>query len=181
MSRTKIDRIVSSPTIIFEIVFSAGKREPSRRSSSISWRSSATGSGAASIRSRRSSCSARPSGGTTRPRSGRVSASDADQPNSRSAAAFQAITIPSRSVAVNASGALSRISRKRDSLWLSARAWSEARMASARTRPTRRETRNPATAGVTTASSQRTAGLGGSWAPSRTAYATPIQATWTSA
>ena len=96
-------------------------------------------------------------------------ASAAVQPNIRSAARFQLRMMPSASSVTNASGALSSTSRVRASLSRSSRARSLGLGAPARSRSSMRETSRPATSGVPTPSSQRTAGLGGSWSASTTA------------
>ena len=121
-SRMNADSITSSPTRRRWMVSSAGKMVPSLRLSSTSTCITLSGSGASSSSFAARRGPRRPSSGKIMPRSGLPIASAADQPNSRSAAVFQAVTSPVRpSIATNASGAVSSSSRMRDSLWRSSR------------------------------------------------------------
>jgi hypothetical protein len=156
----------SSPaTSTFDTVASPGKRCPSRRTSSTSKCSIASGSGFSIRARRRVSWRSRCSGGTISSLILRPIASPFVQPKTRSAATFQVLMSPSRSSVTNASGAVSSTSRVRSSELRASRACSCSR-------PSSREIRRPATSGVPTASSQLTTALSASWMASTTAYAT---------
>ena len=136
----------------------------------------------ASISSRRrSSWRSRLSSGSTSARIGLPTASAVDQPNTRSAAAFQVMMIPSASSVMKASGALSSTSRVRVSLWRSSPARCSAWTASERRLASSREMSSPMTSGVPTARIQRDTGLAWSSSTSSSPYATPMSATWASA
>ena len=97
-SRTNAESITSSPTRTRWMVSSAGNVVPSLRRSSTSTCNTLSGSGASIRCLIRSSWSSRPSSGKIIPRSRLPIASAADQPKSRSAAVFQAVTSPVRAV-----------------------------------------------------------------------------------
>ena len=167
-SRRKPAANTSPRAVTRDTLASAGKRVPSRRCSSRS-NTREVSSGPSSTAVRRSSCRSRNSGGMISARMVVPIASSDGQPSIRSAAAFQLRITPSRSSVTNASGALSSTSRVRASLCLSSASRSSARSAAARRRSSIREISRPAISGVPTASSQRIAGLIGSWIASTTA------------
>ena len=162
------ESITSSPTRTRWMVSSAGNRVPSLRFSSTSTCITFSGSGAAISCLIRSSCSARPCSGKIRLRSGLPIASAAGQPNRRSAAVFQAVT--SACAAVDRHERVGRGVEEEPDAGLALAQLARARLRGGGLAPdpaSRRAIRSPVTAGVPTASGQRSSGP--SWITSTTA------------